>query len=64
MTLATLGIRGPSFEERYVAPFTVFFALFGVLGCWRMWQLARTRPRRVIAGAIIVAVRASLFHYV
>lgn len=48
-----LAIRADSFEERYIAPVTVFYALFSALGAWRLWQLAGTPERRAVAAAAI-----------
>ena len=48
-TLVVLGIRGNSFEERYVNTLTIFFAMLAVAGCWRAWRRSSGTMRPVVA---------------
>jgi 4-amino-4-deoxy-L-arabinose transferase-like glycosyltransferase len=52
-TVAVLGIRANSFEERYVNTLTIFFVMLAVAGCWRAWQRSPGRARPVLAIALL-----------
>jgi 4-amino-4-deoxy-L-arabinose transferase-like glycosyltransferase len=49
-SLFMLAILGDSFEERYALTFTVLYALFSILGWWRIAQHQRGRGRFIVAG--------------